>query len=61
MTPEEAAIAARELQRKIRENRRIREEQDELERERNRIKSGKQMTDVRRELEEVQLFSSLYS
>lgn len=56
MSPEEAAIKALELGRKIRENRKNQEEKDELERERNRLKSGKAMTDIKREVEDVNYF-----
>ncbi|CAD8082422.1 unnamed protein product [Paramecium primaurelia] len=52
ISPEEAAFKARELQQKLREKRRIAEEQAALEQEKNRIASGKAMNDVRRELEE---------
>ncbi|CAD8112520.1 unnamed protein product [Paramecium sonneborni] len=52
ISPEEAAFKARELQQKLREKRRIAEEQAAFEQEKNRIASGKAMNDVRRELEE---------
>ena len=53
MSPEEAAIKARELSRQIREKWKNQEEKDTQEREKNRLKSGKQMTDARREIDEV--------
>lgn len=46
MTPEEAAYHAKMLQKNLREKREQQEKQDELERERNRIKSNKQMQDT---------------
>lgn len=52
MSPEEAAFKARELQQKLREKRKLADEQAAIEQEKNRIISGKQMNDVRRELEE---------
>ncbi|CAK60866.1 unnamed protein product (macronuclear) [Paramecium tetraurelia] len=52
ISPEEAAFKARELQQKLREKRRIAEEQAAFEQEKNRIASGKAMNDVRRELDE---------
>lgn len=55
LSKEEAAEKARELQRKLREKRLLKEKEDEEEREKNRVKSGKEMTQVRRELEEMQI------
>lgn len=54
MSKEEAAQKAKELQQKLREKRMLREKEEELERERNRIKGGKALTEARRELEEMQ-------
>lgn len=54
MSKEEAAQKAKELQQKLREKRMLREKEEELERERSRIKGGKALTEARRELEEMQ-------
>lgn len=54
LSKEEAAQKAKELQRLIREKRLAREKEEELERERNRIKGGKAMTEARKALEEAQ-------
>ena len=54
LSKEEAAQKARELQKQIREKRMLREKEEELERERNRIKGGKALTDAKRELDDQQ-------
>lgn len=54
LTKEEAAQKARELQQRIREKRLLREKEEELEKERNRIKGGRALTEAKRELEAQQ-------
>ena len=54
LSPEEAAERARELQIKLREKRKKQEEQDALERERNRISGGKALTEAKRVMDEQQ-------
>lgn len=54
LTPEEAKQKAKELQAKIREDRAKKDKQAELENEINRLKSGKNLTQAQRELEELQ-------
>jgi len=55
LSPEEAKKRAKELQQQIRENRAKREKEAELEQERNRLKFGKDMLQVKREVEEAQM------
>ncbi len=55
LSKEEAAQKAKDLQQKIREKRLLREKEEEQEREKNRIKGGKAMSDARRELDELQM------
>lgn len=52
LTPEEAQVIARELQRKLKEDRELREKELELQRERDRIKSSKELSEARRVFEE---------
>lgn len=54
LSAEEAAERARELQVRLREKRKKQEEQDALERERNRISGGKALTEAKRIMEEQQ-------
>jgi hypothetical protein len=54
LSPEEAAQKARELQERIRENRRKKEEEDAFEREKNRVASGKALTEAKRLLAETE-------
>lgn len=54
LTEAEAKLKAKELQAKIREERRLKEEADALERERNRMKGGKELVAAKREMEEAQ-------
>ena len=55
LSKEEAAQKAKDLQQRIREKRLLREKEEEQEREKNRVKGGKAMTEARRELEELQV------
>lgn len=52
LTPEEAQVIARELQRKLKEDREIKEKELELQRERDRIKSSKELSEARRLFED---------
>jgi len=54
LTPEEAAERAKELQKRLREQRLKKEKEDELEREKNRIAGGKALTEDKRIMEEQQ-------
>lgn len=54
MSPEEAALKAKELQEKVRAKMRADEEKNALEAEKLRIKMGKELTDQRRIIEEQQ-------
>jgi len=54
LTPEEAAERAKELQIRLREARKKRDAEEELERERNRISGGKAMTETKRIMDEQQ-------
>ncbi|EGR31040.1 hypothetical protein IMG5_118650 [Ichthyophthirius multifiliis] len=53
LTEQEAKQKARELQEKLRQERVKREQQDQIERERNRIKSNKLMGNAQREIQEM--------
>ena len=48
LSPEEAQVMARELQRKLKEDRDKREKELELQRERDRLKSSKELSEARR-------------
>lgn len=52
LTPEEAQVIARELQRKLKEDRELKEKELELQRERDRMKSSKELSEARRLYEE---------
>ena len=54
MSTEEALEKAKQLQERIRENRRKRDAEEELEKERSRISGGKAMTEAKRQMEEQQ-------
>jgi len=54
LSPEEAAERAKELQAKLREQRKKKEAEDELERERNRISGGKALAEAKRIMDEQQ-------
>lgn len=54
LTPEEAKLRARELQKEIRMKMKLKEEQQERENEKQRIQMGKEMTEARRKIEEQQ-------
>jgi len=54
LTPEEAAERAKELQKRLREQRLKKEKEEELEREKNRIAGGKALTEAKRIMEEQQ-------
>ena len=49
----EAKQKARELQAKLREDRKKREQQDEFEKEKRRIMSGKNMGDAQRDIQDL--------
>ena len=54
LTPEEAKKKAKELQAKIREDRAKKDKQSELEAEISRLKSGKNLTQAQRDLDDLQ-------
>ncbi len=54
LSPEEAMEKAKDLQKRLREQRLKREKEDEFEREKSRIASGKMLSEAKRVMEEQQ-------
>lgn len=54
LTPEEAKIRARELQKQLAERRKQKDKELEEEREKNRLRTGKELIEAKRQLEEHQ-------